>query len=334
METKESSCARNTQREINKRAFESIDSLMRADSPSTLKRRRLTTIDHMESQFAAEKLAAAKQNYGRDIRVFETTTSSHTSNEPINEEEPDEFFEFTAEDYYRILATKKEDKVMKTKKLREAEEATRRSRITKAVIRVRFPDNHTLEATFHPSETMQNLVDLLIKVVARPDLPFHIFTTPPKKLIKDMSQDFYSAGFAPGAIVYFSYDQPKGDGDADVAFLKEEVMALKGLELVAEPEKPTVDQLTTVPVVAAAPPSAQERKPAADKKMVKPKWLKINGGDIDIFVLLVRYEKYKGLHLFVRRSIVARPPSSSACGLLYPSPMTCNLLHPSLHSRQ
>lgn len=66
-----------------------------------------------------------------------------------------------------------------------------------------------------------------------------------------------------------------GDGDADVAFLKEEVMALKGLELVAEPEKPMVDQLTTAPVVAAAPPPGQERKPAADKKMVKPKWLKM-----------------------------------------------------------
>ena len=35
-------------------------------------------------------------------------------------------------------------------------------------------------------------------------------TTPPKKLVKDASKDFYSAGFAPGAIVYFSYDLPKG----------------------------------------------------------------------------------------------------------------------------
>ncbi|GJT79140.1 retrovirus-related pol polyprotein from transposon TNT 1-94 [Tanacetum coccineum] len=167
-----------------------------------------------------EKLAAAKQNYGREIRVFETT-SSQTSNDPTNDEEPDEFYEFTAEDYYRILATKKEgenttvvqlwaDKYLKTKKIREAEEAARRSRITKAVIRVRFPDNHTLESTFHPSETMQSLVDLLMKVVARPDLPFYIYTTPPKKQITDMSQDFYSAGFAPGAIVYFSYDQSKG----------------------------------------------------------------------------------------------------------------------------
>jgi tether containing UBX domain for GLUT4 len=43
-----------------------------------------------------------------------------------------------------------------------------------AVIRVRFPDNHTFEVTFHPSETIQSLVDLLMKVVARPELPFYI----------------------------------------------------------------------------------------------------------------------------------------------------------------
>jgi hypothetical protein len=42
------------------------------------------------------------------------------------------------------------------------------------VIRVRFPDHHTLEVTFHPSETIQSLVDLLMKVVARPELPFYI----------------------------------------------------------------------------------------------------------------------------------------------------------------
>lgn len=112
-----------------------------------------------------------------------------------------------------------------------------------AVIRVRFPDNHTLEVNFHPSETMQSLVDFLKRVLSQPDLPFYLckvhldFTpgifsmqltvdsendavsltighfadiTPPKKIIKDMSQDFFSASFIPGAIVYFSYDLPKG----------------------------------------------------------------------------------------------------------------------------
>ncbi|KAG4940424.1 hypothetical protein JHK87_044295 [Glycine soja] len=58
-------------------------------------------------------------------------------------EETDDFYEFTAKDYYRLLATKKED------------------------------------------------------------------TTLPKKVINDMSRDFYAAGFCPGAIVYyFSYNVP------------------------------------------------------------------------------------------------------------------------------
>lgn len=52
-------------------------------------------------------------------------------------------------------------------------------------------------------------------------------------------------------------------------------MSLKGLELIAE-EKPEVDQVTSTEAVAApAPQAVQERKPAADKKMVKPKWLKM-----------------------------------------------------------
>ncbi|GKV07884.1 hypothetical protein SLEP1_g19588 [Rubroshorea leprosula] len=177
-----------------------------------LKRRRLTSIDPMEAESAKPKLAAMKENFGREIRVFETTGLSQTSDVASSSttEEPDEFYEFTAEDYYRLLSTKKEDKFLKTRKIREAEEAARRSRITKAIIRVRFPDNHTLEVTFQPSETIKSLVDLLMKVVAQPDLPFYLYTTPPKKQIKDMSEDFYSAGFVPGAIVYFSYDLPKG----------------------------------------------------------------------------------------------------------------------------
>ncbi|KAK1441169.1 hypothetical protein QVD17_07009 [Tagetes erecta] len=238
-----------------------------------LKRRRFSIADPMEAKFATEKLAAAKQNYGREICVFETTspaTVSQTSNSASDGEEPDEL-EFTTEDYYRILSTKKEDKYLKTKKIRDAETAARRSKITKAVIRLRFPDNHTLEATFHPSETLQSLVDLLVKVVARPDLPFYIYTTPPKKQIKDLSQDFYSAGFVPGAIVYFSYDLPKGVDTPHGPFLKEDVMSLKGLELVSV-QKPDPDQPAPEPVAAAAP---SQQKPAGEKKMVKPKWLKM-----------------------------------------------------------
>ncbi|KAM7512554.1 hypothetical protein LguiB_011429 [Lonicera macranthoides] len=246
---------------------------MRLDSPQ-LKRRRFTTIEVMDSQSAKEKLVSAKQKFGREIRVFETSVASPTPSDVSNTEEQDDFYEFTAEDYYRILGKKKEDKFLKTRKIREAEEAARRSRITKAVIRVRFPDNITLEVKFHPTETIQSLVDLIVKVIARPELPFYIYTTPPKTQVKDMSQDFYSAGFAPGAIVYFSYDLPKGDeGASSGPFLQEEILSLKGLEIVPEQVEPA--QPPPEPVAANASPVVQERKPASDKKPVKPKWLKM-----------------------------------------------------------
>ncbi|KAL2320236.1 hypothetical protein Fmac_029205 [Flemingia macrophylla] len=250
--------------------------------PQTSKRRRFTTTcsTNMDTEIAQAKLAAVKERIGREIHIFETSTISSSSNAPLsNGEETDDFYEFTPEDYYRLLASKKEDKFLKTRKIREAEEAARRSRTTKAVIRVRFPDNITLEATFHPSETFQSLIDLLTKVIAQPEQPFYIYTTPPKKVINDMSQDFYNAGFCPGAIVYFSYNVPKGDstvGDHSGPYLQEDILSLKDFSVAndlgqqSEPEQSAPEP--AVPTQAS--PSVVERKPA-EKKVVKPKWLKM-----------------------------------------------------------
>ncbi|GFP84956.1 tether containing ubx domain for glut4 [Phtheirospermum japonicum] len=249
-------------------------SLMTFDSSPAWKRGRFVAVSPMDFETAKARLAAAREKYGREIRVFETSIASATHSNVSDAEEADDFYEFTPEDYYRILATKKEDKHLKTKKIRDAENAARRARMTKAVIRVRFPDNHTLEVTFHPSETIQSLVDLLKKVVAHPELPFYLYTTPPKKQLKDMSQDFYSAGFVPGAIVYFACDVPKGDDGAPVAgpFLQEDVMSLQGLEFVAQ-QAETAPQPAPEPVITG-PSVVPEQKPT-DKKKIKPKWLKM-----------------------------------------------------------
>ncbi|KAL5984049.1 Plant UBX domain-containing protein 1 [Asimina triloba] len=226
------------------------------------------------------KLAAVAEELGREIRVFTTSTPITSEKAPAtsisDSEEPDDFYEFTPEDYYRLLASKKEDKYLKTRKIREAEEAARRSRINKAVIRVRFPDNLTLEANFHPSEMVQSLVDLLMKVVARPDLPFYIYTTPPKKLITDMSQDFYYLGFAPGAIVYFSYDLPNEDERVAAnsePFLRSDIISLNGLDAFCE-ETETIQSAPESATVKQPSPRIPEPQPAV-KKPVKPKWLRM-----------------------------------------------------------
>ncbi|RZR89740.1 hypothetical protein BHM03_00017535 [Ensete ventricosum] len=101
------------------------------------------------------KVLAVQKELGREIRVFTNTTASR---------KPDDV----------SASATAQSQVLKTRKIREAEAAVRRARITKSL------------------------------------MDFVSDTTPPKERIKDTSKDFYSAGFAPGAIVYFSYDLPKG----------------------------------------------------------------------------------------------------------------------------
>nr|AFK42906.1 unknown [Lotus japonicus] len=255
--------------------------------PLASKRRRLTNTysSAMDSEAARAKLAAMTERYGREFHVFETSTFSPSSNAAssdasqlnVEEEETDDL-EFSPEDYIRISSIKKPEPILKTRKMREAEAAARKSKMTRAVIRVRFPDNHTLEATFDPSETIQTLIDLLIKVIAQPEQPFYIYTVSPKKLITNMSQDFYAAGFCPGALVNFSYDVSKGGSAVDLnsPYLREEILSLKGSDAADDQgQQSELVQSEPEPVEPTKPPTpVQEQKPA-QKKLVKPKWLKM-----------------------------------------------------------
>lgn len=58
------------------------------------------------------------------------------------------------------------------------------------------------------------------------------------------------------------------------ACLREEIMSLKGLHLVTELVEPVQPAIEPEAEKAAPPPVAQEPKPA-QKKPVKPKWLKM-----------------------------------------------------------
>ncbi|XP_039117535.1 plant UBX domain-containing protein 1 isoform X2 [Dioscorea cayenensis subsp. rotundata] len=232
----------------------------------------------MELQEAQVKLAAAAEELGREICVFTNPAFFQASNEASasSNDETEDFYEFTPEDYYRIVSDRlgAQSQVLKTRKIREAEAAARRAKITKAVVRVLFPDNYILEAKFHPSEKIQDLVDLLMKVLAQPNLPFYLYTTPPKERIKDLSKDFYSAGFAPGAIVHFSYDLPQDSTVADTGpYLRDSIMSLNGLDIIHD-EVQVRPEPDTVPVVISPIALESEPKPAV-KKPAKPKWLKL-----------------------------------------------------------
>ncbi|XP_038978656.1 plant UBX domain-containing protein 1-like isoform X1 [Phoenix dactylifera] len=235
----------------------------------------------MEAEQAKAKLLAVAEELGHEIRIFTNSANSAASKEisASSSEEPDHFYDLTPEDYYRIMSDRirAQSQILKTRKMREAEAAARRARITKAVIRVRFPDNYILEAKFQPSEKIESLMHLLMKVVARPDLPFYLYTTPPKERIKDTSKDFYSAGFAPGAIVYFSFDLPKDkESDSAVAktgpYLRDDILSLNGLDFTSEKADPVTSE--PEPPAVGTSPAVPDPKPP-EKKPAKPKWLKL-----------------------------------------------------------
>ncbi|CAN6853481.1 unnamed protein product [Brassica oleracea] len=91
-------------------------------------------------------------------------------------------------------------------------------------------------------------------------------TTPPKKQIKDFSQDFYSAGFIPGAILFFlwgtymhcdiselifikPYWSFADDAAISSPYLNEEIMSLKDVEAIIKIHgEPSSEPVTTVPV--------------------------------------------------------------------------------------
>lgn len=234
-------------------------------------------------------LEAAANHLGREVNVTvcraalreqdgEATTSIQSQ-----EEEPDDFYEFTQEDYARMLASKKPETHLKTKKIRDAEEAARRARLTKAIIRVQFPDNYILEAKFQPSDSLLSLIDLLKKVISRVDLPFYLYTTPPKQRLQDMMKDFYTLGLVPGGLVHFSFDLSKGAGITEeeqsrilaTPYLQSDMMALKDLHLLVAPAAQTTESLESTP---AAFPQQRAEQPSSrrpGKSGVKPKWMKL-----------------------------------------------------------
>eukprot|EP01025_Chloroclados_australasicus_P009517 TRINITY_DN13645_c0_g1_i8.p1 TRINITY_DN13645_c0_g1~~TRINITY_DN13645_c0_g1_i8.p1 ORF type:complete len:351 (+),score=54.82 TRINITY_DN13645_c0_g1_i8:633-1685(+) len=148
-------------------------------------------------------------------------------------DEGDEFFEFTQEDYYVMQSGyakehKKQNEWFKTKAQRQIEEEQRASRYSEVLIRVQFPDDFIVQLSFKPLEKLlelQSVITSLIKQEFRKS--FYLFTTPPREIIKDYDQTFWSAGLVPAAYVHFRVKEIK-DEVSQQNYLSQEVIDLKG----------------------------------------------------------------------------------------------------------
>ncbi|XP_032946528.1 tether containing UBX domain for GLUT4 isoform X3 [Rhinolophus ferrumequinum] len=129
---------------------------------------------------------------------------------------PDEFFEVTVDDVRRRLAQLKsererlEEAPLVTRAFREAQMKAKLERYPKVVLRVLFPDRYILQGFFRPSETVGALQDFVRSHLGNPELPFHLFITPPKTTLDDPTLTLFQANLFPAALVYFGAEEPTG----------------------------------------------------------------------------------------------------------------------------
>ncbi|KAL6751657.1 hypothetical protein V8C86DRAFT_2774182 [Haematococcus lacustris] len=122
------------------------------------------------------------------------------------EEEEDSFYDLTPEDYAALaraaeVKRKEEASGLKTQAMREAEERAREQAFSSIAVRVRFPDGLVMQAAFAASEPLGALKAAVAQLLL-PGTAFTLFVTPPKQVLKDMTQSFYKAGLVPAAHVH------------------------------------------------------------------------------------------------------------------------------------
>ncbi|KAM5309040.1 tether containing UBX domain for GLUT4 isoform 2-T3 [Glossophaga mutica] len=209
---------------------------------------------------------------------------------------PDEFFEVTVDDVRRRLAQLKserkrlEEAPLVTKAFREAQAKEKLERYPKVALRVLFPDRHILQGFFRPSETVGDLRDFVRSHLGNPELPFHLFITPPKTTLDDHTLTLFQAELFPAALVHFGAEEPAGLY-LDPKLLEHTIAPSAADTLVArcmsrattpQPPLPAPEPATLEPEAAAQEgtvgppePSPGPAQPLRRDLGKVPKWLKL-----------------------------------------------------------
>lgn len=169
----------------------------------------------------------------RDIKIFKPNESEF---KPSNIELPDDFFEPTSEDFSFKKDNKEE--ILKTSHMRRKEYLMRISKYKKCFIRIKFPDNYSIQGTFYPQETTEHVINFVKENIIDPTIDFYLYTTPPIEPLH-MNKSLRDQNLVPAAQVYFGI---KGG----VQVLPSPLLKLEGVEVVERVYNDNEESSTTV----------------------------------------------------------------------------------------
>ena len=149
----------------------------------------------VEAAAAAARAAAAGGGGGGGAAA--------ASDDPL----PDEFFEFTADDFAEVARAQQRraaaEAVLMTRTAREAQARARAERMPPVPVRLHFPDGSIVQADFRATQPLAAVLDLA-RAVAAPALAaaLHLYTTPPKAVLRDAAATLFALQLYPAAHVH------------------------------------------------------------------------------------------------------------------------------------
>ncbi|KAK5666241.1 hypothetical protein BDV3_001702 [Batrachochytrium dendrobatidis] len=129
---------------------------------------------------------------------------------PLKIELPSSFFSLTPAEVKAMISIQQarnrqiSEAPLMTRSMREREEEIKRQKHPKTMIRVRFSDQTTLQATFWSGDLISSVYDTVQTHLCEPERPFKLSITPPQRVLA-RNETFWQSHLAPASIVYFSW---------------------------------------------------------------------------------------------------------------------------------
>lgn len=121
---------------------------------------------------------------------------------PLKVDIPDHFYNTTMEDIKTSQSTNKEEPMLKTKEMRKRERLNRLAKYKKCLIRIKFPDEYTLEGIFYPQEKTCHVEEFIKQHLKDDTIQFYLYITPPLTPLHE-TLNLRDQNLLPSAQVYF-----------------------------------------------------------------------------------------------------------------------------------
>ncbi|XP_029635484.1 tether containing UBX domain for GLUT4 isoform X3 [Octopus sinensis] len=242
-----------------------------------------------------------------DFQIPERNTLIFYQGEKENEQTtyedlPDEFFEVTKADVMTMMHDLQkrfqelENVPLMTKSAKEAKLFQKYAKYKAATIRIHFPDRMVLQGTFHPKEEVAALHQFVRDNLEDSNTVFHLYISPPKKTLKNMSESLISAKLVPASNVFFSSTCNKAPflkadlsahitckKNIDISFPyseknnKKETASYKSSQASTSQENPSTSTPKPSGSTSTPKPSGSTPKPSGSQNYENfvPKWFKL-----------------------------------------------------------